>query len=568
MSQPFGTLPGTGPSQDPVTWTHYDYVDLDGGPEEISWRWREGADRDFEHQIALVDHIRILGSLIKADIRENVISCRFSAGFDAVTEVAMTVLDPQLRLIRDGVFAANMTVDFIGYAMRIAGVGITQVNDQSAVVLKLRSAGIDKLQNVVGPYVKNNISSTDYIKGECQTVWQNVGGSGPSFFGQQTMVRYQVARDVPVDYNVQGEKLPNAWSTAQRLADEEGFFVFEFFNTVYYGKPTWLIAHVPGDPFIAAYTPGEETEHSVLEVPECNSSDDSPDGETISVKVPISRFKEFPGPGRKFILQGIPGFDNTYIISNISFDMLDPNAVMTIEAQKPIDPKIYSTPSQTDILTYPGQERKGTKRAADFVAWALAQAGDEYVFGAGVNFNDNDPDQFDCSALVQWALNQVGIRVPRTTYTQWPFWRNRAIQDRVRYLFPVSIGARVRGALLYNAVDPFKTPAGFGPSPTHVAISLGDGKTTIEARSRALGVTRGEISAGWTVTPSSSEMTGGRFQTAVIVPDLVYTQQEFDIINAERRRRWPEDQSGNDPGLNNVRWINNRYWGRFKGDLL
>ena len=46
------------------------------------------------------------------------------------------------------------------------------------------------------------------------------------------------------------------------------------------------------------------------------------------------------------------------------------------------------------------------------LAAGLTRVGDPYVWGA------TGPDQFDCSGLVQWAFEQVGIDVPRTSEAQ------------------------------------------------------------------------------------------------------------------------------------------------------
>jgi cell wall-associated NlpC family hydrolase len=48
------------------------------------------------------------------------------------------------------------------------------------------------------------------------------------------------------------------------------------------------------------------------------------------------------------------------------------------------------------------------------VAIALAQVGKQYVWGA------IGPERFDCSGLMQWSYAQIGIRIPRSTATQWP----------------------------------------------------------------------------------------------------------------------------------------------------
>jgi len=53
-----------------------------------------------------------------------------------------------------------------------------------------------------------------------------------------------------------------------------------------------------------------------------------------------------------------------------------------------------------------------TGRAAEAIAFARAQLGKPYVWGA------TGPDSYDCSGLVQAAWRSAGISLPRTTYDQ------------------------------------------------------------------------------------------------------------------------------------------------------
>lgn len=59
-----------------------------------------------------------------------------------------------------------------------------------------------------------------------------------------------------------------------------------------------------------------------------------------------------------------------------------------------------------------GMYQRGGRRAVAAVRAALSRLGVPYVWGA------TGPDRFDCSGLVQWAYNQAGIPLHRTTYQQ------------------------------------------------------------------------------------------------------------------------------------------------------
>lgn len=126
----------------------------------------------------------------------------------------------------------------------------------------------------------------------------------------------------------------------------------------------------------------------------------------------------------------------------------------------------------------------GTGSAQEMLQRALAQRGDRYVFGHEVNLNDANPNTFDCSELVEWAVHQAGGSIPDGSQNQ------RRATTRIS----VAEAARTPGALLFNG--------------HHVAISLGDGVHTIEARGARYGVVIGTI--------------GNRFEDGGLVKSLRY----------------------------------------------
>jgi hypothetical protein len=95
--------------------------------------------------------------------------------------------------------------------------------------------------------------------------------------------------------------------------------------------------------------------------------------------------------------------------------------------------------------------------------------------------HDSDPHDFDCSALTEWSAYQTGVDLPRTSYDQFLYLKQHGL------LIPVSEATHIKGALLFEfSSEP--TPGGGRPDEAHVAISLGDGKSTIEAADTAEGV--------------------------------------------------------------------------------
>jgi cell wall-associated NlpC family hydrolase len=154
--------------------------------------------------------------------------------------------------------------------------------------------------------------------------------------------------------------------------------------------------------------------------------------------------------------------------------------------------------SSTVTATGTGAGAAGDDKVHEFLAAALAQSGDKYVFGAEVSLDDPNPTTFDCSGLVEWAAHQAGVDLERNAWMQYRQMHQSGT------IIPVEQAIHTPGALLFS----FDTnPDGsVAPSHQHVAISLGDGKT-IEALGAQYGV-------------GSFDATTKRFQYAAIIPGI------------------------------------------------
>jgi cell wall-associated NlpC family hydrolase len=134
-----------------------------------------------------------------------------------------------------------------------------------------------------------------------------------------------------------------------------------------------------------------------------------------------------------------------------------------------------------------------------FLDAALAQTGDQYVYGAEAKPSDPDPEAFDCSELVQWAAGKVGVTLPDGSWRQ---YLHLAEHDSV---VSVEEAIRTPGALLFSFSSK-PTSGGGRPRQAHVAISLGDGRT-IEARNSKYDV-------------GSFEASPERFQYGAVIPGM------------------------------------------------
>lgn len=111
----------------------------------------------------------------------------------------------------------------------------------------------------------------------------------------------------------------------------------------------------------------------------------------------------------------------------------------------------------------------------DIYKKAMTQKGDPYVFGVEVDLNDPNPDEFDCSELVQWVCHQLKVKpeVPDGAYNQFHHC------EKGGRMLDIEDAFKTVGALLFRISGP--------EGGNHVAIS-GPGNTTIEARGKKWGV--------------------------------------------------------------------------------
>lgn len=114
-----------------------------------------------------------------------------------------------------------------------------------------------------------------------------------------------------------------------------------------------------------------------------------------------------------------------------------------------------------------------TRQASDFVDMALSQESKTYALGTEASKSLEHTEASDCSELVEWAAGRVGVQITDGSMNQ----------KRATKRISVDEALHTEGALLFKG------------NPTQVAISVGDGVHTIEAR-WPHGVTKSTTSVG------------------------------------------------------------------------
>lgn len=418
----------------------------------------------------------VMGGRLRADIAEAVTSASLSLSSSEVTQLTLTIVDNDFDVLRSGLFSAGTPTkrgsrcDYAGLDLEVRAIEIAARGTDNVLTITARSVGAGNARRKRGAHVRRNLTPTQYVA-------LGAKACGLKFTGQPSAKRKSIGR----------KKDETEWDTWQRLAQELGYVCFEAAGRVYFGKPTWLIDKTET---IRVAWKGRRTGDAIDELPNCRrSGDDAKRAAQVSAKL-RGDLGEDALPGMRFVLDGVPTFDGAYMVDSVTLDLAEGTAA-AVSASTPINPKPQPPPKPTRKRGGDGSSTPdsgstgatGAKSAAAFVAIALAQAGDNYVYGAHPDPSIANPNAFDCSGLVAWAAGRVGVPFPGTSSSQYAACRKISVAEAIN----------TRGALLH--------------SDGHIAISLGNGRT-IEAANPGVGVV--------------SYNAAGRFTGGGLIPGMHY----------------------------------------------
>jgi hypothetical protein len=150
----------------------------------------------------------------------------------------------------------------------------------------------------------------------------------------------------------------------------------------------------------------------------------------------------------------------------------------------------------------------------DVLLHSLGQKGDRYVFQVAVDFDNPNPDVFDCSGLVQWSCHRARVK-PRVPRSSWQQAQHCIVAHGLK--MTVDEGVATRGALLFKFTEGVSLETLTSrPKQAHVAWSLGDG-TTMEAKgTKFLVGSYSSLNRGWTHAarlPGVEYSPRGQFRT-------------------------------------------------------
>lgn len=423
----------------------------------------------------------VRGARLKGDVAEAVTSATLSLSSTEATQLDITLVDDGWDVLRSGLFSAGTPTkagsrcDFANLDLEVRAIEVAPRGVDNALRITARSLGVGKLKRARGALVRKNLTPSQFVKLEAKR-------AGLKCIAQPSPKRKSIARQT-------GKDAETSWDTCQRLAKELGYVCFEAAGTLYFGRPTWLTERTKE---LRVTWKGAKTDGAIDALPTCRRSGD--DRKNVATVEAMLRgdLGEDARPGMALILDGVPTFDGRYMVDTVTLPLAE-GAAATVSASTPENPKPEPPPKKTKSSPGKGKGGKGgddsssgatgAKSAAAFVGFALAQAGDTYIYGAETSPTDPNPNAFDCSELVQWAAARAGV----------PFTDGSSAQIAACRSISVEQAIRTKGALLWH--------------PGHIAISLGNGRT-IEAANSRVGVV--------------SYNAAGRFQRGGLIPGMRY----------------------------------------------
>jgi len=247
-------------------------------------------------------------------------------------------------------------------------------------------------------------SLTEYAAGLAAAV-------GLGFTGQGLPRLSDIA---PVTEKAGGDKGQNEtpWDVLQRLASDEGVWLWEAAGHLYVGHPTWLIDALVTVP--VTVETGAVTD--CVGLPKPRTSMDSPElGTTMDIELPRWR-GELCRPGMTVAVKWpdwLKNYPDEFLIHAVSWAVdggIEPVKLSCVEAidphpRKPADDTLNATAadaggSNINLGTAGDPISPNASQLAQVaIAFALRQLGKPYVWGG------NGPDVYDCTGLINasWA---------------------------------------------------------------------------------------------------------------------------------------------------------------------
>lgn len=317
---------------------------------------------------------------LNAELDAAVVDGQIELTVDQISQIELTLSDPNLQILKDRWFDApkteegkGSTLGYGGLKFEVAAVETVSLGGTFGIKVTARSAGAqelrrgrlpasqpgppskwmvwkdpdmpnpkDRVQRIKVPggpdtrppvngAVGTDVSPTDYLRAQAQRV-------GLKFVGDMTAIRPgatgpMTAAPAGPGVTAAQSKQESMWDVAQRLAKESGFICYESGGTLYFGRPTWLVDRANAVTVTWGKEPG------LLALPTCRRTGDDPQARSTSTVDLLldAAIAEDIRPGQGLVVRGVPTFDDVYMVTKVSIP-LEAGAGISVSAKLPENP--------------------------------------------------------------------------------------------------------------------------------------------------------------------------------------------------------------------------------------
>lgn len=248
------------------------------------------------------------------NLNDAIVSAVWESSVDQVSQLTITLDDPNFTILANGAFTQRAPVGLNGYQLIVSAVETNDGSGLGGLTISCRPNAIDKLKQLRGAKVRKKVSPSTFVGSECAAAGVAIGDIQP------TPKRPKVSRDVAKKgEHYDRESYPSAWTTITRLADELGYLAYESGNRIYFGQPTYLSSRLPSFEVQWSNASGATSRETQLN-PVCRRSVDSEDTE-VELNIPLVHAGEAQ-IGSRLQLNGFPSFSGEYLLRSVSYPVV------------------------------------------------------------------------------------------------------------------------------------------------------------------------------------------------------------------------------------------------------
>jgi len=269
----------------------------------------------------------MISDLVLTDVRYNVQSVitnavekmEMSWTMDSVSQMRLTLIDPDMKFLANDYFAARRTMTYGGAEFEVASIELSEgIGNVARMTVEARRSSIQKIKRDKNPTAYSGVTATDYARIIAARYEMNFVGEPTSEKGTITQANTDTAKE-------------SVWDVLTRIAGEAKFVVFEADNVLFFCSQEWLINK--REVITASWPSTGDQTYKILTRPTCRTSEDDIYAAEIGLTMERTNATDLR-PGMTLDLKGIPQFEQRYIITEVSYDegSIDP---VTVSARTP-----------------------------------------------------------------------------------------------------------------------------------------------------------------------------------------------------------------------------------------